>query len=177
MRSSAGATSGHVGAVQRCATSTLFLSLHLKPGATFTQPLPVAHHAFVVIHRGELDVAGTKVRRCRMACWPARRAATVCGCRRASDGSQSRGPATWANAARAILLAGPPLKEPVAEHGPFAMKTPQEIFVGPCRPPRRPPDPTQPQAPRSGSTNLGGAQRSFRTMPTGAAGLPTRKTV
>ena len=117
------------GAVQRCATATLFLGLHLELGATFTQPLPVARNTFVVVHRGELDVGGKQVLPCRVA---------VLASTQGSDGVRLQagklgGQATWASevgkcGARTILLAGPPLKEPVAGHLPFAMNTPQEIF-------------------------------------------------
>ena len=112
----AGATHGVQGAVQREATEPLYLDLHLAPGATFTQPLPAAHNAFVVVYRGEVDVAGTPVRTRRMA---------ILANTPGSDGVLlAAGPA----GARAILVAGQPLKEPIAQYGPFVMNTQQEIF-------------------------------------------------
>jgi redox-sensitive bicupin YhaK (pirin superfamily) len=112
----AGATHGVQGAVQRDATEVLYLDLHLAPGARFTQPLPVAHNAFVVVYRGELDVAGTQVRTRRMA---------VLANTPGSDGVLLQ---AGAEGARAILVAGQPLKEPIAQYGPFVMNTQQEIF-------------------------------------------------
>ena len=112
----AGATHGVQGAVQREATEPLYLDLHLAPGATFTQPLPAAHNAFVVVYRGEVDVAGTPVRTRRMA---------ILANTPRSDGVLLR---AGADGARAILVAGQPLKEPIAQYGPFVMNTQQEIF-------------------------------------------------
>ena len=112
----AGATHGVQGAVQREATEPLYLDLHLAPGATFTQPLPAAHNAFVVVYRGEVDVAGTPVRTRRMA---------ILANSPGSDGVLLR---AGADGARAILVAGQPLKEPIAQYGPFVMNTQQEIF-------------------------------------------------
>ena len=112
----AGASHGVQGAVQREATAPLYLDLHLQPGATFAQPLPAAHNAFVVVYRGELEVAGTAVRTRRLA---------VLANTPGSDGVLLRaGP----SGARAILVAGQPLKEPIAQYGPFVMNTQQEIF-------------------------------------------------
>ena len=112
----AGATHGVQGAVQREATEPLYLDLHLAAGATFTQPLPAAHNAFVVVYRGEVDVAGTPVRTRRMA---------ILANSPGSDGVLLR---AGADGARAILVAGQPLKEPIAQYGPFVMNTQQEIF-------------------------------------------------
>ena len=116
----AGATHGVEGAVQRDATAALYLDLHLEPGASFTQPLPAAHNAFVVVYRGELNVAGTQVRTRRMA---------VLANTPGSDGVLLQaGTGVGTEGARAILVAGQPLNEPIAQHGPFVMNTQQEIF-------------------------------------------------
>ena len=116
----AGATHGVQGAVQRDATAPLYLDLHLAPGASFTQPLPADHNAFIVVYRGELEVAGTQVRKRRMA---------VLANTPGSDGVLLRaGADSGKDGARAILVAGQPLKEPISQHGPFVMNTQQEIF-------------------------------------------------
>jgi redox-sensitive bicupin YhaK (pirin superfamily) len=112
----AGATHGVQGAVQRDATEPLYLDLHLAPGAVFTQPLPAHHNAFVVVYRGELNVAETLVRTRRMA---------VLANTPGSDGVLLR---AGEAGARAILVAGQPLKEPIAQYGPFVMNTQQEIL-------------------------------------------------
>lgn len=112
----AGRTHGVAGAMQREGTEPLYLDLHLAPGATFEQPLPAAHNAFVYVYRGELAIAGTPVPRRRMA---------ILANTPGSDGVALH---AGADGARAILIAGRPLNEPIAQYGPFVMNTQQEIF-------------------------------------------------
>ena len=112
----AGATHGVAGAMQREGTEPLYLDLHLDPGTAFEQPLPATHNAFVYVYRGELAVGGTPVPRQRMA---------ILANTPGSDGVVLRGGAAGA---RAILIAGRPLNEPIAQYGPFVMNTQQEIF-------------------------------------------------
>jgi redox-sensitive bicupin YhaK (pirin superfamily) len=112
----AGQALGVAGAMQREATAPTYLDLHLEPGATFAQPLPAAHNAFVYVYRGALSIAGTEVPRQRMALL-----ANTPG----SDGvALQAGP----EGARAILIAGQPLNEPIAQYGPFVMNTNDEIY-------------------------------------------------
>ncbi len=112
----AGHSHGVAGAVQREVTEPLYLDLHLAPGARFEQPLPAGHNAFVYVYRGELSIADTSVRRQRMA---------ILANTPGSDGTRLQaGP----EGARAILVAGSPLNEPIAQHGPFVMNTQQELI-------------------------------------------------
>ena len=112
----AGATQGVAGAVQRDHTVPLYLDVHLEPHACFEQPLPVAHNAFVYVYRGDMVLVGTTaVRRQRMA---------ILANTPDSDGVVlTAGPA----GARLILIAGHPLREPIAQHDPFVMNTQAEI--------------------------------------------------
>ena len=112
----AGASQGVAGAMQRDATQPLYLDVALPAGAVFEQPLPAAHNAFVYVYRGELAIGATTVPRQRMA---------ILANAPASDGVVLRAGATGA---RAILIAGRPLNEPIAQYGPFVMNTQQEIF-------------------------------------------------
>ncbi|MDP2007673.1 MAG: pirin family protein [Rubrivivax sp.] len=112
----AGASHGVSGAVQRETTAPLYLDLHLQPGAAFAQPLPAAHNAFVVVYRGELAIGDSAVRMRRMA---------ILANTPGSDGVLLH---AGAAGARALLVAGQPLKEPIAQYGPFVMNTNQEIF-------------------------------------------------
>jgi quercetin 2,3-dioxygenase len=112
----AGRTHGVAGAVQREDTEPLFLDLHLDPGAAFEQALPAAHNAFVYVYRGELAIGASAVRPQRMA---------ILANAHGSDGVILR---AGAEGARAILIAGRPLNEPIAQYGPFVMNTHQEIF-------------------------------------------------
>jgi quercetin 2,3-dioxygenase len=110
----AGTTHGVAGAVQREHTEPLYLDLHLEPGAAFEQPLPSAHNAFVYVCRGSLAIGGHEVPVQRMAILANR-----------GDGVRlTAGP----EGARAILIAGRPLKEPIVQYGPFVMNSQQEIF-------------------------------------------------
>ena len=112
----AGQSHGVAGAVQREVTEPLYLDLHLAPGARFEQPLPAGHNAFVYVYRGELSIADTPVRRQHMA---------ILANTPGSDGTRLQaGP----EGARAILVAGAPLNEPIAQHGPFVMNTQQELI-------------------------------------------------
>lgn len=112
----AGSTQGVAAPVQREATDPLYLDLHLDAGASFEQPLPEGHNAFVYVYRGDLATAGQQVRRQRMAIF-----ANTPG----ADGVRL---VAGAEGARAILIAGRPLKEPIAQYGPFVMNSNAEIF-------------------------------------------------
>ncbi|MHB1428104.1 MAG: pirin family protein [Rhodocyclaceae bacterium] len=108
----AGESHGVAGAVTRAATVPLYLDLHLPAGAHFIQPLPAVHNAFVHVYRGTVAIAGTEV--------PAGRMAIL----------QNEGDGVVVEAledARAILVAGRPLGEPIAQYGPFVMNTQAEI--------------------------------------------------
>jgi hypothetical protein len=112
----AGQALGVQGAMQREATAPTYLDLHLEPGARFDQALPPAHNAFVYVYRGSLTVADTEVPRQRMALL-----ANTPG----SDGVVLK---AGAEGAKAVLIAGQPLNEPIAQYGPFVMNTNQEIY-------------------------------------------------
>jgi redox-sensitive bicupin YhaK (pirin superfamily) len=110
----AGATHGVQGAVQRDGTEPLYLDVHLDAGASFEQPLPDSHNAFVYVYRGALQIDEEAVPMQRMAIL-----------RNAGDGVRFT---AGSEGARAILIAGRPLKEPIVQYGPFVMNTQQEIF-------------------------------------------------
>jgi redox-sensitive bicupin YhaK (pirin superfamily) len=109
----AGESQGVRGAVQREGTAPLYLDLHIEPGAAFDQPLPEGHNAFVYVYRGSLMIGAQPV--------PAQRMAILGN---VGDGVRLAGSA---DGARAILIAGRPLKEPIVQYGPFVMNTQQEI--------------------------------------------------
>lgn len=110
----AGESHGTAGAVQREATQPLYLDIIFPDGGgSFSQPLPAGHNAFVYVYRGNADVAGTDVQRNRMAIL-------------ANEGDGVTLTATGAT--RALLIAGKPLREPIAQYGPFVMNTRDELI-------------------------------------------------
>jgi len=111
----AGHSHGIDGAVQREVTEPLYLDLEIPAGATFIQALPPSHNAFVYVYQGDLEIAGTKVPAHRMA---------ILDNDVGSDGVVLRA----SMATRALLIAGKPLDEPIAQYGPFVMNSDEEIF-------------------------------------------------
>jgi hypothetical protein len=124
----AGRTQGVAGAMLRADTEPLYLDLHLDPHASFEQPLDADLNAFVYVYRGELAVgadAGDP------GDGPGPKANTVPpgGMAILANAAGSDGVRLVAgrDGARAILLAGRPLHEPIAQWGPFVMNTQAEI--------------------------------------------------
>ena len=108
----AGSSHGTQGAVVRPDTEPLYLDVHLPAGGKFEQPIPASHNAFVYVYRGEVRVAGSVVAERTMGIL--------------SNESDSVAIAAEAPA-RFILVAGKPLGEPIAQHGPFVMNTMEQI--------------------------------------------------
>jgi len=110
----AGTSHGVAGAVQREGTEPLYLDVELPEGATFEQALPAGHNAFIYVFRGEAVVAGKGVPQTRMA---------ILDNAEGADGVVIKA----AKPARLLLIAGRPLKEPIAQYGPFVMNTQAEL--------------------------------------------------
>jgi len=110
----AGTTHGQRGAVQRAFTAPQLIDIHLPASATFATALPTSHNAFVYVYRGCATIEGTRVESQRMA---------ILANDRSSDGIQL----TAIEDTRVLLVAGQPLGEPIAQHGPFVMNTQQEL--------------------------------------------------
>jgi redox-sensitive bicupin YhaK (pirin superfamily) len=102
------------GAVTREATQPLYLDLHLPKGTYYEQVLPPDHNAFLYVYRGEIRIAGKTVPMQRMA---------ILANDAAADGVVIECTAD----AKALLLAGKPLNEPIVQYGPFVMNTQREI--------------------------------------------------
>ena len=114
----AGHTHGTDGAMQREHTEPLYLDLHFPDSndTLFEQPLPVTHNACVYVYRGGLEVLeGDQASRV-----PIKRMAVL-----TNDGEVVvlRAQANT----RAIVIAGRPLNEPIAQYGPFVMNTREEL--------------------------------------------------
>ena len=114
----AGQSHGTEGAMQREHTEPLYLDLHFPDtdGMVFEQSLPATHNAFVYVYRGELGV----VQGDQAIHVPIKRMAVLTN---SGDGLVLRAQANT----RAIVIAGKPLREPIAQYGPFVMNTREEL--------------------------------------------------
>ncbi len=102
------------GPMQGLSTEPLCVDLELAPGERFEQALPAGHNALLYPYEGELWVGDERRGLPRSV-------AGVLG-----DGERvvvEAGP----DGARVLLLAGKPLREPIAQWGPFVMNTPEQI--------------------------------------------------
>jgi len=108
----AGNSHGVTGSVIRSDTEPLYLDARLSAGTTFEQAIPEGHNAFVFVYRGNVAIEGKSV--------PDRTMAIL---ENTGDGAriQAQG------AARVLLIAGKPLKEPIVQYGPFVMNTQAQI--------------------------------------------------
>jgi quercetin 2,3-dioxygenase len=109
------------GPISQPATDPTYLDIALEPGATFVHSLPSDYAAFLYVFEGEVEVgAGSGMRRVRtheLAVLGGGNEVRLTGVTPGADGAT----------ARAILVAGRPLREPVAKYGPFVMNTREEL--------------------------------------------------
>jgi quercetin 2,3-dioxygenase len=113
----AGEVGGSRGPIEQPATDPTYLDIHLDPTARFLQALPEGHSAFLYVYEGAMRVGEGSD------------AATVTAQELAE---LSPGEAVVLEGreagSRAILVAGRPLREPVARYGPFVMNTREELM-------------------------------------------------
>jgi redox-sensitive bicupin YhaK (pirin superfamily) len=117
----AGSAAGVVGPIQQPATDPTYLDVALEPGAKFIEPLPEDYSAFLYVFEGAIrigeDSEARTVRAHELAVLGEGGAIRLEGISAGADG----------RSARAILVAGRPLREPVAKYGPFVMNTREEL--------------------------------------------------
>lgn len=111
----AGASNGVTGAMAREDTEPLYLDIELPADSLFSTALPPNHNAFVYVYRGGVTVGGTLLGENRMG---------ILANTPGADGVVLIASAP----ARAILVSGKPLGEPIVQHGPFVMNTKEDIF-------------------------------------------------
>jgi redox-sensitive bicupin YhaK (pirin superfamily) len=117
----AGRVADIVGPVFQPATDPTYLDVSLEPGAVFVQRLPADYAAFLYVFEGTLEVGAdagaSAVRTHELAVLGEGEEIRLRGVSAGADG----------RTARAILVAGRPLREPVAKYGPFVMNTREEL--------------------------------------------------
>jgi quercetin 2,3-dioxygenase len=95
----------------------VYLDASLDPGASWEYALPEGHNAFAYVFEGDATVGeGDHARPL------ATRELGVLG------GGDRLALRAGETGARLILVAGRPLREPVARHGPFVMNTREELM-------------------------------------------------
>jgi quercetin 2,3-dioxygenase len=118
----AGRVGGISGPITQPATDPTYLDVELEAGGRLSLPLAEGHAAFLYVYEGAVRVGAGET------------AATVGTHELAvlTDGDsvqlEGRDPPRGQTGNRAILVAGRPLREPVAKHGPFVMSTREELI-------------------------------------------------
>ncbi len=112
---------GQVGSVHgpivQPATDPLYLDISLAAGSRWSYPLPDGHNAFAYVFEGTAALGAAADART-----VGQHQLAVLG------GGGTLHLQAGAEGARLILVAGRPLREPVARHGPFVMNTRQELM-------------------------------------------------
>jgi quercetin 2,3-dioxygenase len=118
----AGQVGDVVGPIAQPATDPTYLDVALEPGASFSHALPFGHSAFLYVYEGSVRVGAGED------------AATIGTHQLAVLGNgvdvrlEGREAPAGAHVSRAIIVAGKPLREPVAKYGPFVMNTRDELI-------------------------------------------------
>ena len=113
----AGAVGDTQGPISQPATDPVYLDIALQPGQAWDYALPAGHNAFAYVFEGAVTVGeGDDARPLDTH---------EMGVLGGGDKLQLR---AGTQAARLILVAGRPLREPVMRHGPFVMNTRQELM-------------------------------------------------
>lgn len=105
---------GTAGPIATAATEASYFDIALAPQASFVEPIDPAHAALVVVYEGALRIGA--------------HAQAIRAVALAALGDGDAVVLTAADApARALLVGGRPLREPVAWYGPFVMNSEREI--------------------------------------------------
>ena len=102
------------GPIQGLTTAPIYWDLHLPENGVFTHIIPETHNAFLYVYEGEIAIGEDE------------RKLASGNAGLLSRGDELRVKALSADT-RLILLAGIPIKEPIAQYGPFVMNTAEEI--------------------------------------------------
>jgi quercetin 2,3-dioxygenase len=109
------------GPISQPATDPTYLDLSIEPDAAFGQPIAADYAAFLYVFEGAVRAGSGAAARTigahELAVFGEGEEIRLTGESAGTDG----------RSARAILVAGRPLKEPVAKYGPFVMNTNAEL--------------------------------------------------
>ena len=108
----AGTVGGISGPVTDIAIDPVYLDLRLDAGAAHSIELPADHQAFAYVFDGAVKIAGTEVKAGHLA---------------VLDRGDHLAVAAGPKGAALVVIAGQPIKEPIARYGPFVMNTREEI--------------------------------------------------
>jgi redox-sensitive bicupin YhaK (pirin superfamily) len=111
----AGSVAGQRGPVGEIAIDPVYIEVQLKPGASFTYPVPQHHTVLAYIFEGQGvfgDDPGEQVQSVAMLVFGAGDQVRV----KAGD-----------TGLRFMLMTGAPINEPIVPYGPFVMNTTEEI--------------------------------------------------
>ena len=112
----AGALEGVTGALEAIAGNPLYLDIAITQNGTVHVPIPAGHTAFAYVVEGAIGMPREE------AVYPADRILLF-----TRDGTHVS-LAAGARGARILLIAGAPLREPIAWRGPIVMNTEQELL-------------------------------------------------
>ena len=113
----AGTVGSVTGPIQQPATDPVYLDISLSAGTAWSYGLPEGHNAFAYVFEGDASLGeGEGARAVEL------QQLAVLG------GGSTLHMRAGAEGARLIVVAGRPLREPVARHGPFVMNTREELM-------------------------------------------------
>ncbi|KWS02113.1 Pirin [Lysobacter capsici AZ78] len=105
------------GPIAQPATDPVYLDIALEAGASWEYELPEGHNAFAYVYEGGVQIGDGEEARAV----DAQELAVLSGGNVLKLGDAKQG-------SRLIVIAGRPLREPVARYGPFVMNTKQEVM-------------------------------------------------
>jgi len=123
LRVIAGSTHGVTGAVTRPTTEPLVLDITLPPGTAIEVPVPAGHNAFAYAYGGGTLLVGDAADTSPVAS----EHMAILANEAAADGVRFAAPADATVASQVLFVAGRPLREPIAQYGPFVMNNVREI--------------------------------------------------